>query len=198
LGSLIKILRNFWKNIQIRNLVERNYIHIRFYNSIIAFMRYFAIIFTLLVVACQPIPAGEASLVSVHPDGPIYIGDQVSFEVLAPYEGETSNKLVRIALGDQVLGEQGFGQYGVGQRTQATFWWVWDTNGLEPGTYALTFSILPDGLIWTENIRLRDGDGVPPPEPDAHWATAESDCCLVYYITGTDANGTWKPCSDGG
>jgi hypothetical protein len=38
---------------------------------------------------------------------------------------------------------------------------------------------------WTETVSLAPQSAAPPPEPGAHWATAESDCCLIYYITGT-------------
>jgi len=141
----------------------------------------------ILLAACQPVPVPPQYDVRFHPDGPLFAGDQISFEVLGPDEDDLDNLQVRLAYGKQILGEQGFAQFGVGRRSQATFWWAWETSGLEPGMYALTFSILPDGPTWTECVRLHNPDGVPPPEPDAHWAYTESDCCLIYYITGTDA-----------
>ena len=136
-------------------------------------------------------PLPEASFtVRLHPDGLLYVGDQVSFEVIAAPQISLAGGKARLALAshpDQPLGEADFASYGIGGRTQATLYWVWDTAGLQPGDYDLDFSVLPDGPTWTETVSLLPANQVPPPEPEAAWQTAESDCCLVHYITGTDA-----------
>ncbi len=150
-------------------------------------MRRIFLVLVFFLAACQLLAAEPAFEVRLHPDGPLFVGDQVSFEILSPDNDDLPNSQIQAALEGKILGEEGFAQFGVGQRSQATFWWVWDTGGFEPGFYTITFSILPDGPTWNERLRLRDPDRVPAPEPDARWASTESDCCLIYYITGTDA-----------
>ena len=138
-----------------------------------------------------PTEAGQDSFtVRYHPDGPLYVGDQVSFEVIAPPGLDLEEKKVRIQVAEESLteiGEVGFGPYGIGERFQATLNWGWDTRDLEPGDYLFDFSVQPDGVEWTEIVRLYPAEEVPPPEPQARWETIESECCIVHFITGTDA-----------
>jgi hypothetical protein len=58
---------------------------------------------------------------------------------------------------------------------------------LPAGDYNLTYAIAPDGMQWTQTVTLLPQEALPEAEAGARWAHAESDCCLVYYITGTDA-----------
>jgi hypothetical protein len=146
------------------------------------------LLLTILLVAC----VGPARLVEefsliTHPDGPLYVGDQVSFEVLTPSGFEPEGHEAQVRLGDEELGRAGFSPYGVAGRMQATLWWVWDTRPLQPGSETLTFIILPDGPTWQETVTLHPQSGVPPPEPGAHWAAVTSVCCTLNYITGTAA-----------
>jgi len=137
--------------------------------------------------------------VRLHPDGPLYAGDQVSFEVIAPPGASLPDATVKIALlSDPAtkIGEAVFAPYGIGGRLQATFFWAWDTTGLAPGTYQLDFSVQPDGSSWTQDVTLlpagdpgpaQPGLGVPPPELQAAWGTLDTQCCTIHYITGTAA-----------
>jgi len=135
-----------------------------------------------------PPPAGAFDL-RVHPDGGLFVGDQVSLEVIAPRSANLSgSELWLEAPGEPArLGPYEFGAYGLAGRTQATLYWAWDTSGLEPGAYTLTFSVEPDGPTWNETISLEPASAPPLPEPQARWVHAESDCCLLYYLTGTEA-----------
>ena len=139
----------------------------------------------------SPTPATPAEfVVLVHPDGPLYVGDRVSFEVISTqeYDLEESNVDIQvegISLVDQ--GRAGFGAYGIGARMQATFSWVWDTSQLQAGEYEVEFIVQPDDLTWKETISLMPAEEVPNPEPRAHWSMAVADCCTVSYITGTRA-----------
>jgi hypothetical protein len=145
-----------------------------------------------------PIPAtltptrssSTAFTVHLHPDGPLYVGDQVSLEVITPegldFQGDSVYVHVDVAGGTQTL-EGKFARYGIGGRSQATLLWAWDTTGLPAGDYSLDLSIPMERLEWSESVSLLPAEQVPPPEPGAAWARAETDCCLVYYITGTAA-----------
>jgi len=125
--------------------------------------------------------------VVTHPDGQLYVGDQVSFEVVAPEGGETAGHRLEISFRGSTLGSNVFQPYGLGERSEAVFWWVWDTRGLEPGSYTVDFSSLPDGASWTDSISLRPASQIPAPEPEAHWTETRTVCCTIYTITGTDA-----------
>ncbi|MFH1908275.1 MAG: hypothetical protein ABIL11_12985 [Chloroflexota bacterium] len=146
------------------------------------------LLITCLLASCVALitPVEKFSVIT-HPDGPLYVGDQVSFEVLAPAGSKPEGSEVQVRLGDKELGRAGFGPYGVGGRVEAILWWVWDTSHLQPGPETLTFTILPDGPSWQETVTLHPQSGVPPPEPEAHWAAAISDCCSLNYITGSAA-----------
>ncbi len=137
--------------------------------------------------APSPTPAAGFN-VRVHPDGPLYVGDLVSFEVLAPDGFDPANRVVVLESNGQMLGEQAFRPFGIGGRNQATFSWVWETTGLEAGPHDLTFRLRPDEFSWVETFTLHPAADVPFPEPNARWESLASDCCLLYYITGTDAH----------
>jgi hypothetical protein len=133
-----------------------------------------------------PLPA-EGYAVRLHPEDGLYAGDLVSFEVISPPGIDLSEQNLRVQAGDQELGPVKFGPFGIGGRAQATLLWSWDTSGLKPGPQKLTFSIEPAGITWSQTVELHPAAAVPPPAPAAHWVMAESDCCVVHYVTGTAA-----------
>lgn len=161
-------------------------------------MRKYLLIFVLILSACMsltPIPAGTpqssatpsaAFSVRTHPDGSLYVGDQVSFEVFSPSAFQSDGKSIRISLAGKTLDEQKFQPFGVGERSQANFYWVWDTHALQAGSYTLTFSLVPDDARWERTFKLRPASELPAAEAKAQWKTAESLCCSIYYISGTD------------
>lgn len=125
----------------------------------------------------------------LHPDGPLYVGDQVSVEVIAPETEEQGDKNVKIqvtGLEANDLGSSKFEGHGIGGRMQATFSWVWDTSDLQAGEYQVKFSVDPEGPVWTESVSLLPEFEVPDPEPSASWETIILDCCEINFITGTD------------
>jgi len=133
----------------------------------------------------SPTPAADFS-VKFHPDGGLYVGDQVSIEVITPTGFNAHEKSVKIIADGQEVGTAAFSPYGIAGRQQATFTWSWDTAGLEPGAHSLNFSVLPDGPQWQEGVTLLPAADVPPPGADAHWATVSTECCTIYYLTGTE------------
>jgi hypothetical protein len=136
--------------------------------------------------ACTPQPVPPAIEVITHPDGPLFVGDQVSLEVLRPDSLSEADQTVEVSFDGRTLGTAAFGAYGIAGRQQATLWWVWDTRDLHAGLYDLTFKLDPGGQTWERSIRLEPASQVPAPEPDAHWVTTTTPCCTYYYITGTD------------
>ena len=111
-------------------------------------------------------------------------------EIIPPPGADLKNKSIQVEVGgkqdtkfDPVL----FLPYGLGGRLQATLLWVWDTRGLAPGSYNLTFTLLPGGQVWSKTVILQPASAVSPPEPQAQWATVQSKCCVIHFITGTAA-----------
>jgi hypothetical protein len=142
-----------------------------------------------LLAACNlPIQASApaSGVVQTQPSGPLYVGDQVSFEVLPPSSAPGA-LAVRLSQGEKSLGETNFEPFGLENRRQATFYWAWDTRGLAAGDYTLTFTLLPGGASWNETFSLHPAAEVPAPEPNARWETVETDCCVLHYIRGTQA-----------
>jgi hypothetical protein len=144
------------------------------------------------------LPTNEPSLTSqdtpyqvrFHPEGPLYVGDQVSLEVIARTEdtGEAEKRQVQVKMPDGgTLGPVDISRYGLGGRRQATFLWAWNTSQLLPGNYQLEISILPDGPIWTETVSLLPNQQMSFPEPEARWSMVKTECCLINFITLTEA-----------
>ena len=114
----------------------------------------------------------------------------ISLEVIPPagWDMEGQNLQIGIGEGQQALDQRvEFEEFGIGRRFQATLPWFWDTQSLEPGDYQLLLSVEPDGPQWIRTVSLLPAGQRPQPEPQARWATAESDCCVAYYITGSEA-----------
>jgi len=128
-------------------------------------------------------------LVRTHPDGVLYIGDQVSIEIIAPPDLERGYEYSAqiVAPNGEVLEQQKFSPFGIGGRSQATFEWSWDTSGIQDGAHDLKIMIQPGGLTWIYTVILQPASELPALEVGAQWAYEESDCCLIYYITGTAA-----------
>ncbi len=138
----------------------------------------------------NPGNADAGFTVRFHPDGSLYVGDMVSIEVIAPAGMDLQDHEVTVEMitglgGD--LGSAKFQPYGIAGRMQATLLWIWNTWGLKEGEYELGFTIEPGNISWVETVALRPAWEVPPPEPLGRWDTRRSACCIIHYITGTDA-----------
>ncbi len=134
-------------------------------------------------------PAGGYRL-QVHPDGALYSGDLVSFEVVAPAGTTARGSQVRIQVdppAGPVIGVGELAPYGIGARVQATLLWAWATAGFSPREYALEIVVEPAGPVWRETVVLLPAEERPALEREAAWAEAQIPCCKVRYITGTAA-----------
>lgn len=126
--------------------------------------------------------------VLLHPDGVLYVGDQVSIEVISRGDLDVIDKQVQIQVAGIKDGQDSaeFTTHGIGERLQATFNWIWDTSNLQPGDHEVRFSIQPEGPAWIETVRLQPQANLRNPELAAHWETATIECCEIHYISGTD------------
>ncbi|NJN43983.1 MAG: hypothetical protein HC806_04165 [Anaerolineae bacterium] len=126
----------------------------------------------------------------MHPEDALYVGDQVSFEVVFDRQLQEGESEVIVTLADGThVGTAGITNFGIGRRAQSTLQWVWDTTGLEPSEHTLTFTIFPRGLAWTETYTLLPAD---PAVMGGTWQTTESDCCVYYLFLGPPRNETLK------
>jgi hypothetical protein len=144
---------------------------------------------TLVLPDLPPLLDASADdfLIRTHPDGGLFVGDQVSFEVIAPEGLPLEDREVVIWSGSTEIARTTFGRFGIGGRPQATLWWVWDTSRLDAGEYSLDFAIEPGGPTWQQTLLLQPESAHAFPEPTAEWVMASSDCCQYYYVTGTAA-----------
>lgn len=118
----------------------------------------------------------------------LYVGDQVSFEVISPPGLDLKDANVQVQVdppGGPNLGPVNFGAWGIQGRDEATLLWAWDTHNQEPGTHTLAFSVRPQGYGWTEQVTLLPSGDMPPDQADAHWASTQAQCCTVFYFTNT-------------
>ncbi len=123
-----------------------------------------------------------------HPDDVLYVGDQVSFEVIPPpgMNVKGSNVMVQVDPPDgPFLGPVDFSEWGIQARIEAAMVWVWDTKNLDPGVHTLSFEVKPQGTTWTEEVNLLPSADMPSSQAEAHWAETQTQCCTVFYVTNT-------------
>jgi len=123
-----------------------------------------------------------------HPDDVLYVSDQVSLEVVSPAGVDVKDASLLLQV-DPPAGPKfdpvKFGAWGIQGRQEATLLWVWDTHDLDPVTHTLAFSVQPEGYDWTEEVSLLPASDMPPDQANARWASTQTQCCSVFYITDT-------------
>jgi hypothetical protein len=133
---------------------------------------------------------GEGYRVHIHPDGELFVGDLISFEVIPLHQTGSTAKSVEVIVDEPEgphFGPIDMAPFGLRGQVQATFPWAWDTSGWQPGEVDLLFRILPEGTVWRHTVILHSQEELPENEADARWEVAEGDCCTIYYISGTAA-----------
>ena len=135
--------------------------------------------------------------VTIHPDNGIYTGDQVSLVInYDPSLGamdaarNLSGHPIAVSVDAPNGPDLGSAQFGPGPDPgsfSATLQWVWDTSRTSPGQHSLTFELPDEKLSWVEWIDLLPRSQLPPQQRDSRWAVAQSACCTIHYLTGTDA-----------
>lgn len=134
------------------------------------------------------IPSEIPFTVLYHPDDVLYVGDQVSLEVISAPGMDLEDATVQVQVdppGGPDLDSIAFGAWGIQGREEATFLWAWDTSAMDAGAHTLRFSVQPQGYAWTEQVTLQPSDNMPPAEANTHWASTQTQCCTVFYITNT-------------
>jgi hypothetical protein len=142
---------------------------------------------TLSPTATPNLPTQPFSVL-YHPDDVLYVGDQVSFEVISPPGLEVKDASLHVQVDPPSgpnLSPVNFGAWGIQGRNEASMIWAWDTKNLEPGLHTLSFEVKPQGFAWTEQVTLLPSSAMPPAQASAHWATTQTKCCTVFYITNT-------------
>jgi len=120
-----------------------------------------------------------------HPDGGLVVGDQVSIQVFSPPGFQPKNGEVEVRVispEEEDIGEATWITDGNG-RQMAILLWAWDTRGLSPGEYTLSFEVETGEEAWQEKVELAEA----PKGPAQVWMERDTDCCRLHYISGTAA-----------
>jgi hypothetical protein len=131
-----------------------------------------------------PSQAGKYE-VRIHPDLPLEIGDEISFEIYSSPGTNLQDQQITVSLEAPQVKQLGQGNFvpTVDNRFRAELQWVWDTHGFQPGQYTLAFTIKPAEDEWQQMVELQ-----PAPANSLYrWAVGQTECCNVHYITGTPA-----------
>jgi hypothetical protein len=136
-------------------------------------------------------PAPLGFTVYFHPDDALYVGDQVSFEVVSPPGVDLKDSDLQVQVDPPTgpnLGSAKFSAWGIAGRSEAALIWAWDTGSFSAGSHTLVFSVSPQGYTWTQAATLLPASDLPPAQANAQWSETSTHCCTVYYITDTAAS----------
>lgn len=144
--------------------------------------------------------------IRIHPEPVVYGGDIISFEVIAAGGGIDALDRVPVAIylgappldGADRLVSGEMQRWGLGDRLQASFFWVWDTDGLS-GPQTVTVWLDPDGQVvagdedptnnrLTFEIDLLPREMLPEDEQQATWRMTATECCVIYTTEGSAAH----------
>jgi hypothetical protein len=134
------------------------------------------------------IPPSKPFSVLYHPDDVLYVGDQVSIEVISPPGIDLKDAKVQVQVDPPIgttMSPVNFAAWGIQGRDEATLLWAWDTKDQAPGTHTLAFSVLPQGYGWSEQVTLLPDSEMPPSQAEAKWDSTQTECCTVFYVTNT-------------
>lgn len=126
--------------------------------------------------------------VFVHPAGPWYVGDVLSWEVRAPRESAllaSTNVTLQI---DPPNGPQWTAPvrpYGFAQAATAVFRWVWDTSAVLPGPHAFRV-VVQNQEVYQGTFYLWPASRRPAWEDAVAWAETDIPCCRLFYFTHTE------------
>ncbi len=131
----------------------------------------------------------------LHPDGPLYEGDRLSFEVQVRNTAPAPIAQARVEIrrvgaeGEEILAEGLLPELSPGASHTTTWTWVWKAS--PAGTLSLIAVAQPSeeelviGDRVTRTVFLRSREELPEREQQARWTQVESQCCVHHYLTGT-------------
>jgi len=130
----------------------------------------------------------------LHPDGPLYVGDRLSFEVQVRNTTPASIISGRVEIrrtgpgAEEILADALLPELPPGAFHTTTWTWVWEAS--LAGPLSLTAVARPEADLQggdriTRTVFLRPREQLPEAERQARWAQAESRCCVHHYLTGT-------------
>ncbi len=127
----------------------------------------------------------------VHPDGGLFVGDVLSFEVLAPPgyqpppDGSPTVRL-QVLAGDRPTWEAPLQVHGIEGYWAAVFPWVWATRGVAPGAYTVV-AYLDAEEVLRQTITLAPAAARPWWETGVAWRTAAWPVAEVTFFSRTAA-----------
>lgn len=131
----------------------------------------------------------------LHPDGPLYEGDRLSFEVQVRNTAPAPIAHARVEIrrggpgGEEILAEGLLPELPPGASHTMTWTWVWTASSSGPLSLIAVTRPGEEGLATgdrvTRTVFLRPREQLPEIERQARWAQAESSCCIHHYLTGT-------------
>ncbi|NPA31419.1 MAG: hypothetical protein GXO37_05400 [Chloroflexi bacterium] len=155
---------------------------------------------SLLAVAGRARAADAGWRLITHPDGGLFVGDVVSFEVVPPedWHPAAADGQVRLRLRIAIEGEAGargargleweapLRPHGIDGRRAAVFAWMWDTRGWEPGAYPVEV-VYQGQVLWRTQVVLHPADLRPWWEEGVAWTRAAWPEAEVIHLTRTPA-----------
>ncbi len=141
----------------------------------------------LQVPSPAPTPSPSTWELRVHPVGPWYVGDVLSWEVRPPQDLPDPKGRVTVQV-DPPQGPQwraDIVRWGIDQVPAAVFPWVWDTRTAAPGVHRVVVRYQEETVLESA-LYLRPAAERPFWEQDVRLAVWEQSCCRVYYFTNTE------------
>jgi hypothetical protein len=141
--------------------------------------------------------------VVLYPGPGLYSGDVVSFEITPRNLGTSALRSItvgvyrQVADGEEVIAKRQTSELSAGGLPQARMQWLWYTAGLE-GEQTIAVRVDPDDQLQTGGedqannvvtltVPILPAAARPAIEMAATWAVTTTDCCRLYYLSGTAA-----------
>ncbi len=115
------------------------------------------------------------------PVAPFRVGDVISVRISYSGDLDLNGQAITLTTSNQPNSTLAQSVFNVNQ--QAFFFWILDTKDLEPGFIKMTYQIKDADIILQDGFNL-----LPAPEEEtAIWESVESNCCQIYFLSGSDA-----------
>lgn len=126
--------------------------------------------------------SAEDFSVQFYPVAPYYVGDILSARITYTGGLDMSGMNITLAYADDpenIIAAAEFSKY----RPQAVLYWAIDTQEFPSGFLNLVFHLPDAGISWQDGVNLLP----QPAQPIPIWKTVETSCCIIHYLSTTDA-----------